>query len=104
MTSKPMLRHYAYFWLKDPADRDRLIAGLEGLRVIEVIRDFHIGVPADTEKRPVVDASYHVSEAMTFDNTEDQATYQVHPLHRKFVEDYGALWERVLIYDTMDVS
>ncbi len=53
---KPMLTHHVFFWLKNPsstADRDKLIAGLQTLKKIESIRQIHIGIPADTEKREV---------------------------------------------------
>lgn len=106
--SKSMtLIHHALFWLKNPKsmqDRDRLIAGLKTLRGIEFIRELHIGIPAPTEKRDVVDASYDVSEMMRFDSVEDQKAYQDHPIHQAFIADCGHLWERVVVYDAMDVA
>ena len=103
---KRSLVHHALFWLKNPgsqADRERLIEGLQTLRQIDVIRVLHIGVPARTEQRDVVDASYDVSEVMLFDDVEAQNAYQVHPIHRKFVEDCAHLWRKVIVYDSMDV-
>lgn len=104
--NRTYLRHQVFFWLKDPtstADREKLIRGLETLRGIEVVRGLHIGVPADTEKRAVVDASFSVSELMLFDSKEDQAAYQGHPLHRQFVADCEHLWDKVIVYDSVDV-
>lgn len=101
------LIHHALFWLKNPEsaqDRDRLIAGLKSLRGINVIRELHIGTPAATEKRDVVDASYDVSEVMRFDSLEDQKTYQDHPIHQAFVAECGHLWKRVVVYDAVDVE
>ncbi len=101
-----MLTHHVFFWLKNPAspaDRDKLIAGLQTLKKIESIRQIHIGVPADTEKREVVDNSYSVSELMFFDDTAGQKIYQEHPIHKKFVEDCSMLWEKVVVYDSIDV-
>jgi hypothetical protein len=101
------LIHHAFFWLKNPgsaADRDRLVAGLETLRAIGVIRSLHIGLPAATERRDVVDASYDVSEMMMFDSVEDQKTYQDHPIHQAFVANYSDLWAKVVVYDAMDVG
>lgn len=108
-TSKPaksMLAHHVFFWLKNPgslADRDKLIEGLRTLQKIESVRDIHIGVPADTEKRPVVDNSYSVSELIFFDNVAGQNIYQDHPIHKKFVENYSSLWEKVIVYDAVSV-
>ena len=59
--AKSMLTHHVFFWLKNPgssADLDKLIEGLMTLQKIESVRQLHIGVPADTEKRPVVDNSF----------------------------------------------
>jgi len=103
---KPKLSHHVFFWLKNPtstADRDKLIAGLRTLEKIETIRSLQIGVPADTEKRPVVDNSYSVSELMLFDDVKGQNVYQEHPLHKKFVEECSPLWDKVIVYDSVEV-
>ncbi|HEY0653905.1 MAG TPA: Dabb family protein [Chryseosolibacter sp.] len=103
---KKQLLHHVFFWLKNPnskEDQEKLIEGLRTLAKIETIKKLHIGVPASTEKRPVVDSSYHVSELMFFDDVEGQNVYQVHPLHKKFVEQYSHLWEKVIVYDAIDV-
>ena len=101
-TSHPVI-HHALFWLKNPdsqEDLNRLIEGVRTLKDVEVVRQLYVGTPASTEKRDVVDNSYHVSEVMIFDSVEDQAAYQVHPIHQKFVKDCGHLWARVVVYDS----
>lgn len=101
------LVHTAYFWLKRPtsiADRNRLIAGLETLRSIAEVKSLFIGVPASTEKRPVVDNSFQVSETMFFDSVSDQNIYQDDPIHKKFVKDCEHLWDRVVVYDAINYS
>jgi hypothetical protein len=105
-TGKRYLVHHALFWLKNPTsqeDRARLIEGLRTLRQIDVIRVLHIGVPASTEKREVVDSSYDVSEVMLFDDVAAQNAYQAHPVHQKFVEQCSHLWRKVIVYDAMDL-
>lgn len=100
------LVHHVFFWLKNPgaaADRAQLIAGLETLRAIPVIRTLLIGTPAPTENRDVVDASYDVSELMYFDNAADQKTYQDHEIHQAFVKNCSHLWQRVVVYDMQTV-
>ena len=99
------LVHHVLFWLKNPgsvADRDRLVAGLKTLRGIDVIRGLQIGVPAPTEQRDVVDASFAVSELMFFDNAADQKVYQDHPLHQAFIAACSHLWDKVIVYDVID--
>lgn len=103
---KKQLAHHVFFWLKNPdssEDRNKLIEGLKTLRKIETVRQLHIGVPASVEKRDVVDNSYQVSELMFFDDVEGQNVYQVHPIHKKFIEDCSHLWSKVVVYDAMEV-
>lgn len=102
----PKLMHKVFFWLKNPdssEDRDALIAGLKTLADIDTVRGIHIGVPASTEKRDVVDNSYQVSELLMFDSAEDQDAYQVDPIHQKFVQQCSHLWEKVVVYDSVAV-
>lgn len=106
MSSSKAIVHHVYFWLKEPRSGkalDQLLEGLRTLSQIEVIRELHIGVPASTEVRDVVDGSYSVSELLFFDNVEDQKVYQDHPIHQQFVRDCGHLWQKVVVYDSMSV-
>src|SRR5690606_19892324 len=103
----PKLLHHVFFWLKNPnsaTDRAKLIAGVKSLAAIETVRSIHVGVPASTEKREVVDNSYHVSELLGFDDVAGQDVYQVHPLHKKFVDEHQHLWSKVMVYDAMKVD
>jgi hypothetical protein len=96
------LIHHVFFWLKKPGsepDRKQLIEGLKTLADIKEVKKLLIGTPAATELRGVVDNSYDVSELMFFDNIEGQNAYQVHPVHKAFVEKYSHLWEKVVVYD-----
>ncbi|MDY6946319.1 MAG: Dabb family protein [Pseudomonadota bacterium] len=98
----PPVVHHVFFWLKNPKskpDLDRLLAGLRTLGGIETVKAIHIGVPADTEQRGVVDASYSASEILCFDDVAGQNAYQVHPIHQQFVKDCEHLWQRVVVYD-----
>jgi hypothetical protein len=95
-----MIVHHVFFWLKSPADAAKLLEGLKTLRAIPHVIQLLIGQPASTEKREVVDNSYHVSELMYFKSLAAQKEYQDHPVHQKFIADYGMLWERVVVYDT----
>ena len=105
-TKLPPVVHHVFFWLKDPSsvtDRDQLVEGLKTLAGIPVIRELYVGILANTEKRDVVDASWQVSELMFFDDVTGQASYQTHPLHLAFVKDYSHLWEKVIVYDAMNI-
>jgi hypothetical protein len=104
--SKYPLIHHVFFWLKNPTskeDRDQLIAGVKTLGKIETVRELRVGVVASTEKRDVVDNSWAVSEHMLFSDLAGQATYQTHPIHLEFIKNCSHLWEKVIVYDAMDV-
>jgi hypothetical protein len=106
MTAKNMFIHHVYFWLKNPSsseDRLKLIEGLEKLSNVKTIKMFHIGKPADT-KRDVIDTSYSVSWMLIFENKEDQDSYQVDPIHLKFVDECKHLWDKVVVYDSVDAK
>lgn len=101
------LAHQVYFWLKNPdskEDQAKLIEGIKTLAAIEQVRGIHIGVPASTEKRDVVDNSYAVSELLFFDNAADEHAYQIHPIHKAFVDNYSHLWSKVVVYDSVSVK
>jgi len=104
MTAKNMFIHHVYFWLKNPSsteDREKLLQGLEKLSSVKTIKMFHIGKPADTN-RDVIDTSYSVSWMLIFENKQDQDSYQVDPIHLKFVEECKDLWSKVVVYDSVD--
>jgi hypothetical protein len=102
---KNLFVHHVYFWLKNAnskEDLDRLVAGLKKLSVAKTIKQFHIGKPAGT-KRDVIETSYAVSWLLFFDNKEDQDSYQTDPIHLKFVEECSSLWQKVVVYDSVDI-
>jgi hypothetical protein len=104
--SKYPLIHHVFFWLKNPSskeDLEQLIAGVKTLGKIETVRELRVGVVAKTEKRDVVDQSWAVSEHMQFSDLAGQAVYQTHPIHLEFIKNCGHLWEKVIVYDAMDV-
>lgn len=101
---KGMFIHHVYFWLKDPAnkeDKARLIAGLQMLAKVKSIKDYYIGQPAAT-RREVIDSSYDVSWLLFFDNAADQDSYQTDPIHLQFIKECSSLWQKVVVYDTVD--
>lgn len=96
--------HHVFFWLKRPGNADdkaELMKGLRTLSAVPQVKKLLLGTPASTEKREVVDNSFDVSELMYFDSAADQDAYQVHPIHKAFVESCSHLWEKVVVYDML---
>ncbi|GAB3902488.1 Dabb family protein [Larkinella knui] len=100
---KELFVHHVYFYLKNPdsrADHAKLLEGLNKLAKVPTIRMVHIGTPAPTT-RSVIERSYAFSWLCFFDNLIEEEIYQTHPIHLKFVEEYSALWEKVIVYDSV---
>jgi len=98
-----MLYHCVYFWLKPEltaAQRADFRRGVETLTRIQAAAKVEVGVPAATERRPVIDASYDVALIVICPDVAAHNAYQVDPLHLAFVEQYKTFWTRVQIYDS----
>ncbi|HET7115704.1 MAG TPA: Dabb family protein [Hanamia sp.] len=98
--------HHVFFWLKNPESKEDLNLLAEGLKKLSkapTIKEFHIGVPANT-KREVIDYSYSVSWLLLFENTQDHDSYQTDPIHLKFIDECSQLWGKIVIYDTVSVA
>jgi hypothetical protein len=95
--------HHVFFWLKEnnESNRQELIEGLQNLSSAPMIKQFHIGVPADTH-RSVVENTYSVSWMIFLANAEEQEGYQVDPVHLNFVKECSHLWNKVTVFDTIN--
>jgi hypothetical protein len=103
MLSQDLFVHHVYFWLENPgsaADRDALLEGLKKLSTVPTIQQFHIGIPAATD-RDVIDTSYGCSWLAIFANPEDQEIYQTHNIHLHFIDTCKHLWKKVIVYDSI---
>jgi hypothetical protein len=102
-----VLLHHVYFWLKNPEnqkDRNQFEKAIRELVKVPVIKASHLGVPASTEDRDVVDHSYTYSLLVVFGSQSDQDLYQEHPIHLEFVDKNSYLWEKVVVYDSTDIE
>ncbi|MEW7291875.1 Dabb family protein [Aquimarina sp. 2304DJ70-9] len=97
--------HTVLFWLNNPdnlKDRKTFEDGVSTLlKQCKFIASSHIGIPADTATRPVVDDSYTYCVVITFTSKEEHDAYQIDPLHTSFVENNKNLWNKVLVYDSV---
>lgn len=98
-----MLTHHVLFWLKPETTEEHksaFRAGLESLRGVETVEELYIGTPAPIS-RAVVDTTYTFSLNIIFKDLEGHDVYQVHDLHKAFLEDFKMLFDKVVIYDAM---
>ncbi len=95
-----MLVHNVLFWLKEDLSESQLQnfkSGLESLKLIDSESCF-IGTPAITD-RPAIDRSYSFCLTVIFADMVAHDAYQVHPLHKDFLNKFNTFWNKVLIYD-----
>ncbi len=96
--------HVVYFWLKNPeheADRSKFLHALKGyVEHSPFIHARHIGTPASTD-RDVIDNTWTFSLILTFPDKAAQDKYQEEDGHVHFVETASPLWERVVVYDSI---
>ncbi len=93
--AKPMLIHQVFFWLKNPEkDMKSMMKGCQDLVKIKNIKKAYIGKPAVTER-----SSFHVSLTLHFDNIEEHNIYQLHEIHKAFIQAHETKWEKVQVYD-----
>ncbi|GAB2593511.1 Dabb family protein [Spirosoma areae] len=100
---KDMFVHHVLFYLKNAdseADTAKLLEGLTKLAKVPSIKLVHIGTPAATN-RAVIERTYAYSWLCFFDSPADEESYQKHPIHDEFRNNYAHLWEKVVIYDSV---
>ncbi|PWT95894.1 MAG: transcription-repair coupling factor [Bacteroidetes bacterium] len=105
MAENGVFIHHVFFWLNNPnseIDKQKLIEGLRKLSSVKTIRNFYIGKPANTN-REVIETSYSISWCLFFESPADQDSYQVDPIHLKFVEECKHLWSKVVVFDSVDI-
>lgn len=96
-----MIAHHVLFWLKadtNDAQKEAFLNGLKSLEQIEVVKTFHVGTPAPIE-RAVVDTTYTFSLLLFFEDLAAHDVYQVHPIHKAFLDEFRVYFEKVVIYD-----
>lgn len=98
--------HTVLFWLKNPdnqSDRQKFEASLKKfIDASQYVVSKHLGTPANTP-REVVDNSYTYCMVLTFKSKEDQDKYQVEPVHLTFIEESKDLWEKVTVFDSINL-
>lgn len=96
-----MIAHHVLFWLKADITDDKKQAfrkSLETLKAVETVKTIHIGTPAPIE-RSVVDTTYTFSLILFFEDLAAHDVYQVHPLHKAFLDEFRICFDKVIIYD-----
>ena len=106
MEFDPNFAHVVYFWLNNPDSREDREAFEKSLKKFlnssEYAGTRFIATPANT-LRDVVDNSWTYSIILTFPSKEIQDKYQNEPVHLQFIEEASHLWDRVQVYDAVQL-
>lgn len=97
-----MITHHVLFWLKPEIteqQKTEFKKGLESLQAVESIQAIYVGSPVPEINRPVVDSSYSFSLVIVFNDLAGHDVYQVHPVHKGFLDNFRTFWDKVVIYD-----
>jgi hypothetical protein len=96
-----MLTHHVLFWLKEGLSEAQLAdfrKGLDSLVGVETVKQLFVGTPAPIS-RAVVDTTYTFSLVIVFEDLAGHDVYQVHPIHKSFLDNYRDWFAKVVIYD-----
>jgi hypothetical protein len=96
------LVHIVFYWLKDQADKDKLIEGLKMLVTAKNIKSSYVGTAQKT-KPDVMEMSWDVMLLMVFEKPGGIDAYHKEEVHQKFVDGYGKLWSKTLKFDSLNV-
>ena len=103
-TIKEPLIHTVLFWLNNPESQKDRVAFETAIQKLMATNpqgvQSHLGKPAKTSEREVVDNSYTYLYLITFSSIEAEAAYQTDPTHLKFIEEAKHLWKKVVVYDS----
>ncbi len=99
-----MLTHCVFFWARDglsPEDAADFEHGLGTLLEIPTVVEGTVGVPATTDRSPVV-RGYAFALMLKFNDLAGHDAYQVDPIHNAFHARCVNYWSKVVVYDFVD--
>lgn len=102
-----MMIHSVYFWLIDgltDEQKAEFEGGVRALFEIDVVASGKLGSPAGTPERPVTRNDFDYALFLEFDSVDDHNTYQDHPDHHVFVNQFSKWFKNVNVYDTAYAS
>ena len=104
--TSPIL-HIVFFWLKKQNNKEDRAAFEQAIRKLintnQQAIESHLGGPAASEERDVVDNSFTYCYTMGFQNEEAQRLYQTDQTHLKFIKEAKHLWAKVRVHDSISI-
>ena len=97
-----MLVHTVFFWMKKNAPKGAAKQTVQdALKYLNTPTVAHLwaGVPAKTEARDVINATYDAGITVCFKSVKDHDAYQKAPSHLTFIKRNKKNWLRVEVFD-----
>lgn len=98
--------HVVLFWLKNPdnqEERSQFETSIgKFIKNSKHVKSMHLGSPASTS-RPVIDSSYTYCLIVSFPTKDEHDKYQAEKKHKIFIKESENLWEKALIYDSVNL-
>ena len=97
-----MLVHTVFFWMKKNAPKSAAQQTMkDAIKYLNTptVKNLWAGLPAKTEARDVINATYDVGLMVTFDSVADHDAYQEDPEHQVFIKRNKKNWLRVEVFD-----
>lgn len=97
------LAHVVFFTLKDHSQASRMkmidacktyLTGHDG------VLSFSVGTIAEDVQEPVSDRDFDVAIHVVFRDKKASDAYQVHPRHKRFIEENKGSWAKVRVFDS----
>lgn len=96
---KPKIQRVVAFKFKADASPDAQKKHMKGFEVfvkeVKQVLSYRAGKTVKGEKAN--DPEYDVMHYITFEKESDIIVYDIHPAHKKFIEDNKASWEKVVV-------
>jgi hypothetical protein len=89
------VKHVARFWLRTPADRSAIMAGIGRLADIPEVLDLIVGPPLDSDWGRRIDKSWDVGFIASFASLADCRAYFECDRHQRVAGELQELAERV---------
>ena len=97
-----MLIHTVFFYSPEgltDAQKKEFRKGVETLKTIPGIEKAFVGTPAAVPDRPVIDKGYAIGLTVICKDVATHDAYQVHPIHKAFIERCHGYWKKVAVFD-----
>lgn len=96
-----VISHVVLVALTDSAQRAEFLGACDGLAVIPGLEFFTAGPPLQMG-RANVDTSFDVGLCMGFATKQSYLAYIDHPLHQKFLKEWGSRAKLIRVFDVVD--